>query len=281
MRSYFLLTKPGILFGNAITAIGGFALASQNHFDIWLFLAMITGLSCIIASACVFNNYQDRDIDEKMARTRNRALVRGTISIHHAIIFASLLLASGILILFLFTNVLTVSCALFGFFVYVFLYGFWKYRSIHGTIIGSFAGAVPPVVGYCAVTDRFDLAALLLFLMIMLWQMPHFFAIALYRLEDYANARIPVLPLIKGIYVTKIHMLMYIIVFVGVTLLFTILGYTGLTFLVAAILLGSIWLILSILGFKSGNDQRWARRMFLFSLIHVTALCVVISFDGI
>lgn len=280
-RTYCLLTKPGIIFGNVITTVGGFTLASKGKFNFWLFLATIIGLSLVIASACVFNNYIDRDLDKKMSRTKNRALALGLISEQRAIIFAIFLGLTGTLLLFLFTNLLTVSIALFGFFVYVILYSFSKYHSIHGTLIGSIAGAVPPVVGYCAVSNRFDLGALILFAMIALWQMPHFFAIAIYRLEDYAAASIPVLPIKKGIQVTKFHMMLYIAAFIAVSFLLTMFGYTGFSFLIVAAFLGFSWLGLSIKGFRCKDDKLWARKMFLFSLIIVMGLCIAIPFTSL
>src|SRR5579872_5052193 len=117
-KKYLLLTKPGIIMGNVITAIGGFALASRGKIDFSLLIAALVGLSFIIASACVYSNYFDRKIDEKMARTKNRALVRGTISTRNALLFAFILAISGILTLASFTNFLTLWMALTGFVFY-------------------------------------------------------------------------------------------------------------------------------------------------------------------
>ncbi len=278
-RAYFSITKPGILFGNAITAFGGFALASKGQFQPGLFLAMLIGLSSIIASACIFNNYIDRESDEKMARTKDRGFVTGQIDVKNAIAFAIVLGLLGTFCLAYFTNLLTVGLALFGFAVYVGVYTFFKYRSMHGTWVGSFAGAVPPAVGYCAVSGRFDLCALLLFAMVVLWQMPHFYAIAIYRLNDYEKASIPVLPLKKGIRATKIWMIFYILAFTAITSLLTVFNYTGILFLAMTILLGAAWLGLSLKGFSCENDQHWARQMFFFSLVVVTLLCIVIPFS--
>lgn len=276
IKAYTNIAKPGIILGNAITAAGGFALAAQTHFAFWLFAATIVGLSLIIASACIFNNFIDRKIDEKMERTKHRALVTGLIPVKQAMLYAILLGVLGALLLTFFTNLLVLGMALFGFFVYVVLYSFLKYRTAHVTLIGSIAGAIPPVVGYCAVNGRLDLGALLLFLLIAIWQMPHFFAIAIYRLKDYANAGIPVLPIKKGIRMTKIQMLIYIIVFILISFLLTAFNYTGNLYLIATALLGTCWLWLSIKGFQCQNHQRWARKMFLFSLVTITTLCLVI-----
>lgn len=278
IKAYFMLTKPGIIFGNAITAAGGFTLASKGHVDVWLFLATIMGLSCIIASACVFNNYIDRNIDAKMKRTRNRALVTGFISMQNAIVFAICLGLIGISILSLYIPLLAVLIAMAGFCIYVVLYSLSKHLTIHGTMIGSFAGATPPIVGYCAVTDRLDTGALILFTMVALWQMPHFFAIAMYRLDDYAAASIPVLPIKKGMYATKIHMLLYVVAFMIIASMLTFFGYTGYGYLAVAGSLGLVWIWLCLKGFKSENDKLWARTMFRFSLVIITALCITFAF---
>lgn len=272
LKSYYLLTKPGILMGNAITTVAGFCLASRGSFDVWLFLATLIGLTCLIGSSCVMNNYIDRRADQKMERTKHRALANGSISISAAMIFALVMGVVGVAALALFTNPLTVYIALFGFFVYVLLYSFSKYYSMHGTLIGSVAGAVPPVVGYCAVSNHLDLGAWILFAMIVLWQMPHFYAIAIYRQRDYAAASIPVLPIKKGMRATKIQMLLYTIAFVGASSLLYVFHYAGIAYLTIALVLGLGWLWLCIEGFRCKNDQHWARQMFRFSLIVVTAL---------
>jgi protoheme IX farnesyltransferase len=279
IKTYYLVTKPGIIFGNIITVAGGFALASRGHIDFWLLIATLAGLSCVIASACVFNNYIDRHADEKMARTKNRALVKGLISVRNAILFASFLGLAGLLILSTFTNFLTVVMAALGFVVYVFLYSFWKYRTRYATEIGSIAGGLPPVVGYCAACGRLDAGALILFAIIALWQMPHFFSIALYRFDDYAAASIPVLPVRKGLYSTKIHMLVYIVAFTIAALTPLLLGFTGYLYAIVAALLGLTWLGLCLAGFKSKNNKLWARKMFHFSLVTVVVLCAMLAVD--
>jgi len=281
IKTYYLLTKPGIIFGNAITILGGFALASKGHIDYWLLLATVIGLSLVVASACVFNNYIDRHLDEKMARTKNRALVKGTISVRNALFFATFLGLFGGLILALYTNLLALLVAAIGFFVYVVLYGMCKLRSVYGTELGSIAGGVPPVVGYCAVSNRLDVGALILFMIVVLWQMPHFFAIAVYRFKDYAAAAIPVLPVKKGMYVTKVHMVVYTIAFIIANLMLTLCGYTGYAYMIVAALLGGTWLWMNIRGFQSNNDTLWARKMFLFSLVVITGLCIMIPIDVI
>ena len=206
IKAYYLLAKPGIIYGNALTAIGGYFLAAKGIFDLSLFLSMLFGLSFVIGSACVFNNIMDQGIDSKMARTKKRALVTKTIPEFHAVVYGSILGILGFLLLLCNTNVLTALIAFIGFIFYVIVYGIFKRKSVHGTVIGSISGAVPPVVGYCAVTNNLDLGAFLLFIILVIWQMPHFYAIAIFRRDDYVAASIPVLPIKKGLFQTKIQM---------------------------------------------------------------------------
>lgn len=279
LKEYIQLAKPGIIFGNLVTAIGGFLLASKGQFDLKNFLGMVLGLTFIIGSACVFNNYKDRFMDERMQRTKNRPLVKRSISLFHALFFGIILSLISLVIFGFFTNFLTLFIAAFGFFIYVFVYTPMKGRSVHGTLIGSIAGAIPPVVGYSAYAGKIDLGAWILFAMIIFWQMPHFYAIAMYRISDYSEANVPVLPIVKGIKATKIQMLFYVIAFFLTATLPSILGYTGSIYLLVSILCGSLWLFVSIRGFKTNCDYTWAKQMFRLSLVIVMAISITMSID--
>jgi protoheme IX farnesyltransferase len=279
VRKYGLLTKPGIVMGNVITTIAGFALASKGVWNSSLFIAVLSGLSFIIMSACVCNNYIDRDLDAKMMRTKHRALAQGTVSSKAVILFAILLGLSGLSVLLLWTNLVTMAIAVFGFLMYVIVYSFSKYFIPQSTFLGSLAGAVPPVVGYTAVTNHLDLGAFLLFMLMVMWQMPHFYAIAIYRIEDYQRGDLPLLPLKEGIKVTKFSMLFYVIGFIGTTCLITFFNYAGYGFLALTALSGVCWLILSVEGFSCKNDIVWARKMFIFSLVVVMVFSVTLSLN--
>lgn len=279
MINFYLLTKPGIILGNLITVAAGFLLASKGVIDVGLFFQTLLGLALIMSSACVFNNYIDRHIDQKMERTKNRALAKGSINPMQALVFATIMGLIGNVILLAYTNLLTVAIADFGFFVYVVIYSSWKVHTIYGTAIGSISGAVPPVVGYCAVSNHFDAGALIFFLMLVLWQMPHFYSIAVYRLNDYRAAGIPVLPLKKGLFRTKIHMVIYIIAFIMISMLLTVFNYTGYIYLIAILAMGIMWLLLCIKGFFSNDDHAWARGMFRLSLFLITVVCFAIPLD--
>ncbi len=279
MINYYLLTKPGIILGNLVTVAAGFLLASKDGFHFGLFLATMLGLSFIMASGCVVNNYIDRSIDAKMKRTKNRALVIGLIPAQNAIAFSIVLGAIGNLILGAYTNLLTALVADFGFFVYVVLYSVWKSRTVYGTAIGSISGAIPPVVGYCAVSHQLDLGAGLLFAIMVLWQMPHFFSIALFYIEDYKAAQIPVLPIIKGARRAKIHMVIYIIGFICAAALLTFFHFTGPAYLFVVTGVGAAWLLLCLKGFASTNDRLWGYKMYRFSLLVITLTCLMIPLD--
>lgn len=279
MINYYLITKPGIILGNLLTVAAGFLLASKGQIEVGLFLATLLGLSLIIASACVFNNYIDRSYDKAMERTKSRALVLGLIPEKNALLFGTALGILGGACLLIFTNILTFAVAAVGFGVYVFLYSLWKSKTIYGTAIGSVAGAVPPVVGYCAVSNTLDMGAGILFLMMILWQMPHFFSIAILYRDDYAAAGMPVLPVVKGNFRTKVHMVVYIVAFMLVSLLLTVWHYTGGLYFALSLGLSVVWLGLAVFGFYTTNDKAWGRAMFRFSLVLITALCVAIPFD--
>ena len=280
LKHYIQITKPGIIFGNVLSVAGGFFLASKGHIDFGLFLAAMIGTSLVVASGCVFNNCIDRDIDVKMERTKNRVLVQGLVSVQLALIYATVLGVVGVGLLYTKANALAALFAVIGFVIYVGFYSLYlKRKSVHGTLVGSLSGAMPPVIGYVAVSNSFDLAALTLLVMFSLWQMPHSYAIAIFRFNDYLAASIPVLPVKRGIRVAKRHILIYILAFVLATLMLTIGGYAGLNYLAVAAAMGMYWLYMAWTGYKAKDDTVWARKLFVFSIFTITALSVAMSLD--
>jgi heme o synthase len=277
LSKYYNLIKPGIVRGNAITAAAGFFLASQGNINWAIFAAAVGGLSLVIASACVFNNYLDRDIDKKMARTKDRALVKKSIKPIHAINYGAILGVSGVFTLAIYTNTLTALTALFGFLTYVFGYTFIKRKSVHGTLVGSVPGAVPPVVGYCSVSDQIDTAAILLFFILVCWQMPHFYSIGIYRAKDYSAAKLPILPLKYGFKSAQRQIVFYIVGFVVTCLLLFAYGYAGYTYAATAVILGILWLRLALRKFNDSNAKQWAGSLFGFSILTLTVLSIAIS----
>lgn len=278
-QTYYQLTKPGIIYGNIMTAAAGFLFGSVGHFDYVSFLGVLAGTSLVIGAACVFNNIIDRHIDAKMARTSKRALVTGAISVRNAFIYGFVLLSLGFLILLMYTNMLTVLIGIIGFIDYVLLYGFFKRRTTLGTLVGSVCGATPIIAGYCAASGRFDIAALLLFLIMVVWQMPHFYSIAIYRGKDYASADIPVLPVVKGVSTAKVHIFVYTLSYVIASFLLYVYGNASALYAAVMLLAGLWWLRLSALGFRAGDSEKWARKMFGFSLIILLVFSFMISIN--
>lgn len=280
-KSYLQVTKPGIIVGNLISVVGGFLLASKGSVNYALFALTSLGVSLVVASGCAFNNLIDRDIDPKMERTKNRVLAQGLVSPGITFILATLLGLAGFAVLYFGANALAMWLSVMGFVVYVGVYSLYmKRHSVYGTLIGSLSGAAPPVIGYCAVSHQFDAGALILLAIFSLWQMPHSYAIAIFRFKDYQAANIPVLPVVKGIAVAKHHITLYIIAFMFATLMLSIVGYAGYKYLIVAASVSIWWLCMALSGYKAENNDRiWARKLFVFSIIAITSLSIMMSID--
>ncbi|MDE8604745.1 heme o synthase [Marinomonas sp. RSW2] len=280
-KRYLQVTKPGIIMGNLISVAGGFFLASRGEIDWILMLATVIGLSLVVASGCAINNYVDRDIDAKMQRTRNRVTVNGEMSGKAAFFHGVVLGIVGFALLAFFTNWVAVAFAVFGYVVYVGFYTlYFKRKSVYGTFVGSLSGAVPPVVGYCAAAGQFDAGAAILLTMFCIWQMPHSYAIAIFRYKDYEAAGIPVLPVSQGIAKAKRHIIFHIALFAIVAALLPLTGYVGIGFMVVALATSLWWLAMALRGYRPGIDVNgWARQVFFFSIITVTALSVTMALD--
>lgn len=279
MKEYYRLIKPGIVYGNAMAALAAFVFASRGSIDFLPLGGMLSGIMLVIAASCAINNVIDRDIDVHMERTKRRALVTGTVSIRSALLFAGLLLLGGIASLYFLTNLLTLAVALVGVLVYVAFYTPAKRLTKHSTLIGAVAGAVPPVVGYTAVTNTLDTTALLLFLILVCWQMVHFFAIALFRIDEYRAARLPVMPVHLGVPRTKILMLVYTALFAGATGALYLYAHLGTLY---GILLGVLslgWLLLATSGARTKDTTHWAKRMFFYSIATLLLFCIVLAFS--
>lgn len=279
-KTYYNLTKPGIIRGNAVPAIAGFFLASRGNVSYLLLVETLIGISLVIASGCVFNNYLDREIDKKMARTKQRALVQGTVSTRHALTYATVLGFIGLIVLAYYTNLLTVAIGILGLFFYVIVYGVAKRRSVHSTLVGSISGALPPVAGYVAVSDHLNAAAITLFFILVFWQMPHFYSIAIYRLKEYRAAGLPILSVKKGVTITKRYILLYTLAFGVAAITLSFSAHTGPLYFVIAVLLTLFWFLSGMRGLQAADSDRWARKMFGISLLVLTLLCIFIGLSG-
>jgi heme o synthase len=270
--------KPGIIYGNAMTAIAGFLLASIHSIRFLYLLQTVVSISIVIGSACVFNNVLDRKIDAKMKRTKSRATVSGSIAPGSALFFASCLGILGFALLGYYTNITTIVIGTIGYLDYILVYAYYKRKSPVGTLVGSISGATPITAGYCAVTGHLNLAAALLFFILVIWQMPHFYAIAIGRMEDYKDAAVPVLPVKKGLRRTKLSMLCYIALFVVLSILLTTFRYAGYLYASVMIVSGVYWYWITLQGLSTKDNKAWARSIFKFSLLIICIFSVMVSF---
>lgn len=284
-RSYLQLIKPGITLSNTLSGVAGFFLAASIvRYDfpvmVTIFLATIFGIACIIASACVVNNVLDRDIDKRMKRTAKRDVASGVISVRKALAFAGLLGVIGLSLLMLYTNTLTFTLGVIAYVWYIVIYGIAKRTTVYSTIIGGVAGALPPVAGYTALTGRIDPGAILLFLILFFWQMPHFYAIAMFRQKDYASAKLPIWSVVYGMKSAKRQILLFVIVYAIVSALLTVFGYTGVIYLTISVALSAYWLYRGISLYNKLEDDKWARKMFGASLLILLVILFLISIGG-
>ena len=279
---FLSLVKFGIVFGNLTPVIAGFVLAAGG--SIQLLLHTILWTSLVISSGCVINNYIDRDIDRLMERTKNRVLAKGEISATIALIFGVFLGIYGLFGAYIFLNIIAFTLLAFGLFSYVVLYTILaKRKSIYGVHIGSISGAMPPLIGFVSVSSSIELSGLLFFLMLVVWQMPHSFAIEIFRFNDYKNARIPTVPSIKGLIYTKYSMFGYVCIFTIINISMYYFNFTGTIHLSISSFVCLLWLYEVFKGFKIGDgvcqNASWARKTFFLSIINMMAICLAIILD--
>jgi protoheme IX farnesyltransferase len=281
IKQYYWLTKPGIIRGNLIALVAGFLLASRGvMIDWWLLVFVAISVSLVIGSACVLNNVLDRRIDAMMDRTKKRAIASGDISPRDATWCGMLLGVIGFAMLALVTNPVTVFLGVFGWFGYIVIYGYAKRRTHHSTLIGALFGAIPPIAGYTAVSGRIDTVGLLLFGLLVLWQMPHFYAIALYRQKDYTQAKLPLLPIVRSARRTVIEMIAYVMLLGVAVAVLGVVADVSKIILLVMISIVVLWLIQMITGYRR-DIIVWARATFGGSLLVLLALMILLSLEGI
>ncbi len=274
LKDYITITKPGIIIGNLVSFAAGVFLAGKSEpLDTLEVMCATVGVALIIASGCVLNNIYDKDIDSKMRRTKKRAEAMSRINVDHAFIYALLLLSFGTVLLFETINPLTTIVVLMGYIFYVFFYTMWyKRSSIYGTLVGSLSGAVPPLAGYLTVTNYISTESLLLFVLFCLWQIPHSYAIALFRIRDYHQADIPVLPIVKGIQRARRHMQAYVLIFSLTALGLFLYGHTGFEYLAITAVVCGLWTRVTFRSINAHNYVPWAKNVFKTSLIVVMSI---------
>lgn len=275
-KDFMALIKIGIVNSNLITTFTGLWLALHfsgkgffNNLDL-VFYTLI-GSSLIIAGSCSLNNYIDRDIDPFMERTKDRPTVTGRVNPAKVAFLSFLFLALGTTFLLL-TTVTAVVIGLVGVFSYVVLYTLWtKRRYVSNTIVGSISGAVPPLIGWAAIDGNLDPMAWTLFIIMFIWQPPHFYALAMRRVEEYRAAGVPMLPVVKGFKVTKRHIYIWIAALLPLPFF---LPSLGMPFLIFATILNIGWIATGIYARKFNDDIKWATLMFVYSIQYLTILFV-------
>tara|TARA_B100001996_G_scaffold354981_1_gene317285 strand:+ start:204 stop:1112 length:909 start_codon:yes stop_codon:yes gene_type:complete len=278
-HDYLVLCKPKVVSLIVFTAVVGMFLATPGMvpWDVLLFGTVGIGLAA--SSAATINHVVDHRIDSIMARTKQRPLPEGKVSIVNAIIFAWFLGTISMGVLAFLVNPLTAGLTALSLIGYGFIYSmFLKRATPQNIVIGGAAGAAPPVLGWTAVTGTLDPNALLLFLIIFVWTPPHFWALAIYRRDDYAAADIPMLPVTHGTAFTRLHILLYTILLFIVTLLPYLVGMSGIFYLVGAILLGAGFLYYTILMYFNHEDKL-AMQTFSYSIIYLMLLFAFLLID--
>lgn len=280
LKDLVALTKPRIIRLNLIAAFGGYWVASKWDLEIWPLIWMLLGSALTMASACVFNNYLDRDHDMKMERTRNRALPQNRMTPRFVFGYAVILGVVGLIVLFTLVNALSGWLGLLGMFVYVVIYTLWlKRSSTWSTSVGGISGAMPPVIGYCAVTNEIDAGAWILFALLFLWQPAHFWSLAIRRKEEYRAAGYPLLPVVKGVTRTKWQMLPYILLLIPASVFMYTYEYVGIYFLVLSIGVALVWFVHAISGFRAKDDDRWAKADFMISINYLMIMFLTMILD--
>lgn len=280
-RSYIQLIKPGITLSNTISAAAGFFLAASMVGFRWMtMIGVLGGVALVIASACVINNMIDRGRDIKMKRTRGREIPAGNISLIAASIFAFLLGVVGFGLLALWTNFLTLVLGVIAYLWYIVVYGIAKRTTPLSTIIGGVCGALPPVAGYTALTNQLDVVAWTLFALLMIWQLAHFYAIAIFRKDDYAKAELPIWSVRYGTKSTKAQIFFWVVIFALITPLLTLFGATGYVYLAVMLVLGVYWVYVGVVNYKKLSDEKWSRKMFGVSLLVMLVMSGTIGIGG-
>jgi protoheme IX farnesyltransferase len=277
--AYLSLAKPRIIVLLLITTLPAMVLAEGGWPSLSLMIITLVGGTLAAAGANVINCYIDRDIDGVMARTSDRPLPAGLISPRSALTFGVALGAVSFAVLWAGANLLAATLALGALLFYVFVYTIWLKRSSdQNIVIGGAAGAVPPLVGYAAVSGSLDWSAALLFLIIFLWTPPHFWALALRYRGDYARAGVPMLPVVKGESETRRQILLYSVALVVASLLLVPVAGTGVIYALSAAVLGLIFLWYAVRLWVTASSSE-SRALFFYSLLYLGLLYPAIAVD--
>jgi len=279
LKSFFSLCKPRVTSLIVFTAIIGMLLATPGMVPLGLLVATTLGVAFASGAAAAFNCLIEHQIDAKMARTRGRAIPTGMVSSSETMLFATILGSTGLAILYYFVNPLTMWLTFATFVGYAVIYTvFLKPATPMNIVIGGASGAMPPILGWAAVTNTVSPESLIMFLIIFAWTPPHFWALALYRREEYAKVGMPMLPVTHGEAFTLLHILLYTVILVAVSLMPFGLGMSGWIYLVSTIILDGIFLVYVIGLYRNYSDDL-AKKTFKYSIIYLTLLFAALLVD--
>lgn len=283
LQSYWQLTKPRIILLLLITTAGSMWIAASGDVDPVLLLATITGGALAAAAANTINCLYDRDIDYEMERTRHRPLPSGRVQPKDALLFAVALAAISFGLLTAVANLLSALLAMSGIVTYVLVYTHWlKRHNSQNIVIGGAAGAIPPLVGWAAVTGELSWAAWVLFAIVFIWTPPHFWALAMMIRQDYAKVGVPMLPVVAGELPTARQILVYTVLLVPTTLLLVYpLGVLGSLYAISAIALGGLFIAKSWALLQNPTDLGLARSLFKYSIFYMMLLCAAMGLDSL
>jgi protoheme IX farnesyltransferase len=279
-RDFLELGKPKVVSLIVFTAIVGMFLAVPGLPPLGALVFGTLGIGLAASSAAAINHVVDRRFDEQMARTMGRPIPSGALTATQALAYAGVIGTIAMLVLVLLVNPLTAVLTFASLIGYAVLYTVWlKHVTPQNIVIGGAAGAAPPVLGWCAVTGTIDPHALLLFLIIFAWTPPHFWALAIARREDYARAGIPMLPVAYGVEFTRLHILLYTILLVIVTLLPYLTGMSGLIYLVAAVVLGAVFVRHALALRRGDATPHLPMKVFRYSINYLMVLFAALLVD--
>lgn len=280
VRDLITLTKPRIISLLLVTTVCAMFAAEHGVPGGWLILWTMVGGYLSAGGANTINQFVDRDIDAVMGRTDRRPIVAGRVSPPAALAFGAVLVVASVLVLGFLTTWLAAGLSFLGVLLYVGLYTLWlKRTTIHNIVIGGAAGAVPPLVGWAAVTGDLTFGAVLLFAIVFVWTPPHFWALALMLRKDYTEAGVPMLPVVYGEDATRLQVLLWSLVMFGTTLLPYAAG-AGITYLLGALVLGLPFLWMAWKLWRRDAARPWAAITFHYSLAYLALLFVVIAVDA-
>ena len=279
LKSYYQLCKPNVVYMMLICAFVGMLLAEQSVGSYSYLFVSLLGIAFCAASAAAINQVIDRKSDASMTRTDQRPLPKGELSATHASLFAVLIGFTGATILYVYVNTLTMLLTIASLIGYAFIYTVYLKRATpQNIVIGGLAGAAPPLLGWSAVTNTIDPYALLLVLIIFVWTPPHFWALAIYRKEEYAKESIPMLPVTHGVVFTKLQIVLYTIILFIVSLLPYVVLMSGIIYLISALALSSVFLYYSINLYFSDSDKD-AMSTFQFSIYYIFLIFLALLID--